>query len=300
MQPMTQTELEERRLRQQAERNVMQAQFYRMHVLTYFLINMLLLVLNLTLIKGTNWVLWPVCGWGLAVLIHTFNYIDSRLKKPAGFFTRNIYYYIVVIAFLLFVDTFDGVGFTKPVDFVVNVAVIWGSIILILFVFNFYWRLESVQEEMRTSTKPDLLKNPVVITHVLTYVLFNGMAFIADLLFSMKNPWYYWTLIGWGLLVGTHLIISLLYGVLDLTISGFLLFGHTLTFLSVNILLICINMYNTTTQTFSDPITWAYYPMLFWGVFYILHVIVFVVWLRTPTTDQVNKELERLKAQRNP
>ena len=296
MQPMTSEALEERRLRQQAKRNVMQAQFFRMHFLTYMLINMMIAIINVVVSPDYYFFAWVATGWGLLLMVHIFVYTDNRRAKPAGFFATNIYYFLVFNAYLLFVDTFDGKGFSDPVDFAFDVAMIWGGCILLLWIFTYYWSLESVQEEMRTSRKPDLLKKPVIVTNVLAYVIFNGIAILSDVLFQMEIRWYMWTIVGWGMLILIQILISALYGVLKLSVGGYLIFVHTIAYFGVSILLLLIDMFDGVG--FSDPVVWAVIPIGFWGAFYILHIIVYVVWFRGPSGEEVDKEYERLKAQR--
>jgi uncharacterized Zn finger protein (UPF0148 family) len=297
MQPLSPEELEERRLLQQARQNVMHGQFFRMHLLTFILINIMITVINLLVDPSYWFFLWVVTGWGLLMCIHTYRYIDSRGKRPAGFFTNNFALFLLICSYLFFVDTFDGRRFTDPIDFALNVTMIWGAFLLILFVFNYYWGLESVKQEMRSGDKPDLLKKPVIVTNLLAYVIFNLLAFVSDILIPMNVRWYYWTIIAWGIVILIQVLLSAIYHLLNLTPAGILLFVHTLAYLSLSTLIILMDAFSG--QGFTDAIGWSLIPVAFWGVLYILHFIVYLVWFRNPTSEQIDKEMERLKAQRN-
>ncbi len=296
MQPLTPEQLEERNLRLQAERNVMQRQFFTMHLMTFILINALIFGINWVTNQANLWSLWVVTGWGLLMAIHAFRFTDSRLSKPIGFFGRMFFYYILFMAYFVFVDTFDGRGFSSPLSFTLNVGIVWGGFLIILLIFDLYWKSESVKRQMAESKKPDHLKQPVVISHLLAYLIFNAIAYGVDYFFPMTEKWYYWTLFGWGIFVLLHIIASALYGIIELSTSGALLLAHIIAYVSVSALLILIDTY--TGVDFSDPITWSLFPITFWGVFVILHFIIHIVFLRKPAQQDIEKEMERLRAQK--
>lgn len=296
MQPLTPEELEERNLRLQAERNVMQRQFFSMHLLTFILIDALIFGINWVTNNQNLWSLYVVTGWGLLMAIHAFRYTDSRLSKPIGFFGRSVFYYLVVVGYLIFLDTFDGRGFSSPMVFSLNVAIVWGGFLIILLIFDLYWKSESVKRQMAQSNKPDHLKRPVVVSHILAYLIFNAIAFGVDYFLPMTEKWYYWTIFGWGIFVVLHILWSALYGVIELSTSGALLLAHVISYVTVCSLLILINTY--TGVDFSNLLTWSLFPITFWGVFVILHFIVHIVFLRRPAQQDIEKEMERLRAQK--
>lgn len=53
--------------------------FY-VHVAVYAAVIVLLFVINLTTSPGSYWVIWPLMGWGIAVIIHAFSVFGSRRK----------------------------------------------------------------------------------------------------------------------------------------------------------------------------------------------------------------------------
>jgi len=40
------------------------------HLVIYLCVNVLLIVINFMTSSGTFWFIWPLMGWGLAVIIH--------------------------------------------------------------------------------------------------------------------------------------------------------------------------------------------------------------------------------------
>ena len=46
---------------------------FKIHLVVYFAVNILLAIINLTLTPEYFWVIWPVMGWGLGIIIHGVN-----------------------------------------------------------------------------------------------------------------------------------------------------------------------------------------------------------------------------------
>lgn len=40
------------------------------HLAAFLVVNALLVVINLTTSSARLWFLWPLCGWGLGILVH--------------------------------------------------------------------------------------------------------------------------------------------------------------------------------------------------------------------------------------
>jgi len=45
----------------------------RIHLINYILINVILVVINLTLTPGYIWFIWPLLGWGIGIILHVLN-----------------------------------------------------------------------------------------------------------------------------------------------------------------------------------------------------------------------------------
>jgi len=54
--------------------------FYK-HLAVYLAVGILLVVINFLTSPGSFWVIWPVLGWGIAVVIHAVSVFGARRKK---------------------------------------------------------------------------------------------------------------------------------------------------------------------------------------------------------------------------
>jgi len=294
---LTPEQMEERNLRREAERNVMQRQFIQMHFLTFVLINAVLFMVNWFTNNEKLWRLWVIVSWGALMLIHAWRYLDSRMPKPIPFALQHTFYYLVIVGYIFFVEMFDGKGFTDPIKYAINIAVIWGSFLIITIIFSVYWGTDMVKRQMAESTRPSHLKMPVVISHILAYGIFNLIAFLVDTYYGLGSKWYYWTFYSWGVLVILHIIVSILYGIFQFSISGQILLLHIILYVFASVLMILFNIY--TGVDFSGEITrQSILPITIWGIIVIIHFIIHIIWIKAPTSQDVDKEVERLRARK--
>lgn len=57
---------------------------FRIHLITYIVINTILAIINLTMNPEYIWFKWPLLGWGLGIIIHGINVhfsTNSSLKE---------------------------------------------------------------------------------------------------------------------------------------------------------------------------------------------------------------------------
>ena len=57
---------------------------FRIHLAVYLAVNILLAIINITLTPEYLWVIWPVLGWGLGIIIHGINvhfFTSSNFKE---------------------------------------------------------------------------------------------------------------------------------------------------------------------------------------------------------------------------
>ena len=54
--------------------------FYK-HLAVYLAIGILLLVINFLTSPGSFWAIWPLLGWGVAVVIHALSVFGAGRKK---------------------------------------------------------------------------------------------------------------------------------------------------------------------------------------------------------------------------
>lgn len=58
------------KLVQTAEAKAKQKVEFRIHLITYVVINAILIVINLTLTPGYLWFIWPLMGWGFGIILY--------------------------------------------------------------------------------------------------------------------------------------------------------------------------------------------------------------------------------------
>jgi hypothetical protein len=63
--------MKNQKLIQTAETKAKEKVEFRIHLITYIVINVLLMVINLTLTPGYIWFIWPLFGWGIGIILHT-------------------------------------------------------------------------------------------------------------------------------------------------------------------------------------------------------------------------------------
>ncbi len=167
-------------LRNIAKEIVMRRLILKVHGIVYLLVNLLLFIINIMTNSQywdaysssyTNkgeylWHLWPIVCWGIALLIHAFNYVTYRkgliLSASAGFIAYHTFVYCIVNGLLLFINWFTQ-GIISwalwPLGF-------WGFG-LIIHVYIYYshkpkkgedshksWFDRQVEAEMKKAQKP--------------------------------------------------------------------------------------------------------------------------------------------------
>ena len=58
---------------QDAKKRVENIKVFYIHLVTYFVINAILLVINLLFTPEYLWFIWPVIGWGAGLIFHAFS-----------------------------------------------------------------------------------------------------------------------------------------------------------------------------------------------------------------------------------
>ena len=71
-------QMDEQARYEKARRRVEEIRGFYSHLLTYVLVNVALLVLNLTTSPGSLWFYWPLFGWGVGVLAHAGSVFGPR------------------------------------------------------------------------------------------------------------------------------------------------------------------------------------------------------------------------------
>jgi hypothetical protein len=63
---------------------IFQDRGFRFHLILYFAVNLLLIVLNLVLSPNKLWFYWPLLGWGIGVAMHGFGVYRRGERSTVG------------------------------------------------------------------------------------------------------------------------------------------------------------------------------------------------------------------------
>jgi len=77
--------MDEQQMYQLAQERAESKMRFYIHLVVFLGVNVLLMVINLKSSPGHLWFLWPLCGWGIAIVLHGLKVLDvlniSRAKK---------------------------------------------------------------------------------------------------------------------------------------------------------------------------------------------------------------------------
>lgn len=66
---------------QEAKRRVEEIKGFYFHLLSYILVNGVLIVINLLTSPEYLWFIWPLLGWGIGIIIHAFSVFSGLWGK---------------------------------------------------------------------------------------------------------------------------------------------------------------------------------------------------------------------------
>jgi hypothetical protein len=66
---------------QEAKKRVEELKGFYTHLITYFLVNTVLVVINLLTSPEYFWFIWPIIGWGVGLAIHAFSVFSNLWGK---------------------------------------------------------------------------------------------------------------------------------------------------------------------------------------------------------------------------
>ena len=66
---------------QEAKKRVQEIKGFYSHLVTYILVNAVLVVINLLTSPEYLWFIWPIIGWGVGLVIHAFTVFSSFWGK---------------------------------------------------------------------------------------------------------------------------------------------------------------------------------------------------------------------------
>ena len=104
------SEFSEESLKQIAKEIVVKRMVLRGHWIVYIFVNVLLYFINFFTTPTEPWYLWPMVSWGLALLIHTFNFLEFKhglfstdAKKFLGY---HLFITVLLCGYLVWIDWF--------------------------------------------------------------------------------------------------------------------------------------------------------------------------------------------------
>ncbi len=66
---------------QEAKKRVEEIKGFYFHLISYIVINAVLVVINLLTSPEYLWFIWPIIGWGVGLLIHAFTVFGNVMGK---------------------------------------------------------------------------------------------------------------------------------------------------------------------------------------------------------------------------
>ena len=136
--------------------------------------------------------------------------------------------------------------------------------------------------------------------HLCVYIFVSILLLIIDLLFTPSYLWIIYPFFGWLIGLTIHFVSYILYarGVVPMAKRGVIF--HLDTYFFTILFLILIN-------SFTIPeFLWVVFPIIFWGIALLLHIIIYLVYYSSSNIDEngkihskrtraVEKELEKMK-----
>jgi len=73
--------MDEQERYQEAKKRVEEIKGFYFHLVTYVIINAVLIIINLLTSPEYLWFIWPIVGWGVGLLIHAFTVFSNLWGK---------------------------------------------------------------------------------------------------------------------------------------------------------------------------------------------------------------------------
>ena len=73
--------MDEKARYQEAKKRVEEIKGFYFHLVTYIVVNAVLVVINLLTSPEYLWFIWPIIGWGVGLLIHAFTVFGNVMGK---------------------------------------------------------------------------------------------------------------------------------------------------------------------------------------------------------------------------
>jgi len=141
--------------------------------------------------------------------------------------------------------------------------------------------------------------------HVGVYIVVSILLLSINLLFSPLYLWIIYPFFGWLIGIAIHFVSYILYarGVFPMAKRGIIF--HIVAYLFTNLFLTIINFFTLPNYL------WVLFPITFWGIALLFHIIIYVVYYSSKKIDNVDKlttkrakaiekELEKMKRKYKP
>lgn len=73
--------MDEQEKNQEAKKHVKEIKGFYFHIITYILVNTVLVVINLLKSPEYLWFIWPIIGWGVGLVFHAFSVFGNLWGK---------------------------------------------------------------------------------------------------------------------------------------------------------------------------------------------------------------------------
>ncbi len=168
-------------------------------------------------------------------------------------------------------------------------------------------RLKEFNDDgLRKIAKEIVLQRFFLVLHALIYCFVNLLLFVINYLTDQTYPWFLWALIGWGIVILTHVFYYILYKKGIVHIATLILLYHVWAYVILNLFILFIDFFTATPRW--SFMVWFWYPFGAWSGILIIHMIMYFYTIPSQeTSDELNwierkveKELKKLqKVQRD-
>lgn len=112
-----------------------------LHIWVYFLVNLLLFIINYFTFPEYFWCLWPLTAWMMILMGHLFAHMMFRkgvVDLHSVFMLYHVLFYVAINLFLVFTNWFTTTPGNSRITWVWWVILPWGVSLIIHLIVYFY------------------------------------------------------------------------------------------------------------------------------------------------------------------
>lgn len=112
-----------------------------LHIWVYFLVNLLLFIINYFTLPEYFWFLWPLTAWMMILFGHIFSHMMFRkgvVDLHSVFILYHLMFFVAINLFLVFTNWFTSPPGSSILTWVWWVILPWGVLLIIHFIVYFY------------------------------------------------------------------------------------------------------------------------------------------------------------------